>query len=408
MPVYEAPPDDGDHAPRQSYNFCPGYHGIVYRADTNDWGAGPQGHTHGDAQLDDVETASSGITEDEQSETRYKLQSMTWGLVPFWTKRNPDYASKMKTINCRADSLKNNTGLWTSMKQKKRCVVVVQGFFEWLKSGKEKIPHFVKRRDGKLMCFAGLWDCVQYDGLSTRGFEYIDLAKVCLGQEDKHFTYTVITTDSNKQLKFLHDRMPVILENGSKDLRTWLNPGQLTWSKNLQNLLKPFEGELDVYPVKKDVGKVGNNSPDFIIPITELKSNIENFFARGSPDKSAKASESGVDATKVGPRGMQSPVKDEDGNDRETIDHEGTEDNAPLPVPSGTKAGIKRELDDVDDSDDLKRPNKISRIPALSQDSSPVQPVRKTRSATSNNSKSPAKPASKTEGSQKITSFFKK
>lgn len=72
----------------------------------------------------------------------------------------------MKTINCRDDSLYDNRGIWTSMKKKKRCVVIAQGFFEWLKKngGKEKIPHFVKRKDDKLMCFAGLWDCVQYEG----------------------------------------------------------------------------------------------------------------------------------------------------------------------------------------------------------------------------------------------------
>jgi putative SOS response-associated peptidase YedK len=56
--------------------------------------------------------------------------------------------------------------MWTTMKQKKRCIVVCQGFYEWLKKngGKEKIPHYVKRKDGQLMCFAGLWDCVQYEG----------------------------------------------------------------------------------------------------------------------------------------------------------------------------------------------------------------------------------------------------
>ncbi|KAL1836594.1 hypothetical protein VTK73DRAFT_5015 [Phialemonium thermophilum] len=69
LPVYDAPPDgyesdeasgggggeeDNTHharraagpAPRQSYNFAPGYFGIVYRADTPDWGAGPA-RTHG-------------------------------------------------------------------------------------------------------------------------------------------------------------------------------------------------------------------------------------------------------------------------------------------------------------------------------------------------------------------------
>lgn len=56
------------------------------------------------------------------------------------------------------------------MKQKKRCIVVAQGFYEWLKKdgGKTKIPHFVKRKDGQLMCFAGLWDCVKYEGNAVR------------------------------------------------------------------------------------------------------------------------------------------------------------------------------------------------------------------------------------------------
>ena len=89
------------------------------------------------------------------------------GLVPFWTKRNPEYGSVLKTINARDDSLADSKGMWTTMKQKKRCIVVAQGFYEWLKKngGKEKIPHYVKRKDDQLVCFAGLWDCVQYEGL---------------------------------------------------------------------------------------------------------------------------------------------------------------------------------------------------------------------------------------------------
>jgi putative SOS response-associated peptidase YedK len=88
------------------------------------------------------------------------------GLVPFWTKRNPDYGSMLKTINCRDDSLAENRGMWNTMKQRKRCIVVCQGFYEWLKKngGREKIPHFVRRKDGKLMCLAGLWDCAQFEG----------------------------------------------------------------------------------------------------------------------------------------------------------------------------------------------------------------------------------------------------
>lgn len=161
MPVYDAPDDDGAGAPRQSYNFAPGYHGIVYRADVPDYGAGP--HQDKNAAGESAHDVAPPPT-DARGEVRYKLQSMKWGLIPFWTKRNPDYGSMMKTINCRDDSLKENKGMWTTMKQRKRCVVVFQGFYEWLKKGKEKVPHYIKRKDGKLMCVAGLWDCVQYEG----------------------------------------------------------------------------------------------------------------------------------------------------------------------------------------------------------------------------------------------------
>ncbi len=158
MPVSEAPEDSGSDAPRQSYNFAPGYFGVVYRADTPDFGAGPRRDTvHAD-------NAGSSVT-DGSEQTTYRLQSMKWGLVPSWSKRNPDYASMLKTINCRSDSLLSPGGLWASMKSRKRCIVIAQGFFEWLKTGpKDKLPHYVKRKDNQVMCFAGLWDCVQYDG----------------------------------------------------------------------------------------------------------------------------------------------------------------------------------------------------------------------------------------------------
>lgn len=165
MPVDDAPNDDDV---RQTYNFAPGNHGLVYRADVPDYGAGRrrnEGNESTEGDRDGEEDVSTTV--EDPKETKYKLQAMKWGLVPFWTKRSPDYGSMMRTINARDDSLAANGGMWNTMKQKKRCIVVAQGFYEWLKKngGKEKIPHFVKRKDEQLMCFAGLWDCVQYEGI---------------------------------------------------------------------------------------------------------------------------------------------------------------------------------------------------------------------------------------------------
>ncbi|XP_044721243.1 SOS response associated peptidase (SRAP) domain-containing protein [Hirsutella rhossiliensis] len=107
---------------------------------------------------------------------------------------------------------------------------------------------------------------------------------------EKTYRYTIITTDSNKQLKFLYNRMPVIRDPGSDAARTWLDSARREWTRDLQCLLRPFDSALDVYPVSKDVGKVGNNSPSFIIPLDnkENKTNIAKFFA-GAPQKKQAA-----------------------------------------------------------------------------------------------------------------------
>lgn len=169
MQVDEVPEDDEI---RETYNFAPGNFGAVYRAELPD-----QSQPHTEQDANDKQSPKSDLQDQHEENrnkvsaeihTRYKIQSMKWGLVPFWTKRKPEYGALMRTINCRDDSLIEDRGMWTTMKRRKRCVVVCQGFYEWLKKGpgaKEKVPYFVRRKDGDLMCFAGLWDSVTYEGL---------------------------------------------------------------------------------------------------------------------------------------------------------------------------------------------------------------------------------------------------
>jgi hypothetical protein len=125
--------------------------------------------------------------------------------------------------------------------------------------------------------------------------------------------------------------MPVILDPGSDALRTWLDPKRHEWSRDLQSLLKPFGGELDIYPVSKDVGKVGNNSPSFIIPLDskENKSNIANFFANASKASAHKARE-----------GKSAPHSKDKADENKVSDEI-------LPVKPSL---VKRDISDVDDS----------------------------------------------------------
>ncbi|KAK3110854.1 hypothetical protein LTR53_014421 [Teratosphaeriaceae sp. CCFEE 6253] len=466
MPADEAPDDDDV---RHTYNFAPGNHGLIYRAHTSDRGAGSHADHTDDG--DDGEPASkrtklshpAAPTVDGLAtpETKYKLQAAKWGLIPFWTKRAPDYASQLRTINCRDDSLAQSGGMWNTMKQRKRCIVIADGFYEWLKKngGKEKVPHFVKRKDGGLMCFAGLWDCVRYEegpgaGAGVDG----------KGEGEGLYTYTVITTDSNPQLKFLHDRMPVILEPGSEAMRRWLDPLHVGWDKELQGMLVPFKGELECYPVDKAVGKVGNNSPSFVVPVDskENKKNIANFFANQKAAQSSPAENTSVARDEKAEKGQvkqgmkreedfAAVVKQEPDEHRTTTsDVEDPESNAPLPKPEGvtdagveaamkretdalddatltqavdehTDRGIKRDISELDDETLLaaaaaaaaaaksppSKESSPSKKPAGRASASPVKGATpaKTRSATTNGTK--AKMPNR-EGNVRITAFFGK
>ncbi|KAK0701519.1 hypothetical protein B0T21DRAFT_378819 [Apiosordaria backusii] len=421
LQVDDAPADEGDGAPRQSYNFAPGYNGVVYRADVGERGAGP---AHPFSQNEPQEESSTSSPppppppppqqqqqQEAPSSTPYKLQSMKWGLIPFWTKSSPSYPSTLKTINCRDDSLAQPGGMWASMKSKKRCLVTAQGFYEWLQKGKEKIPHYIKRKDGKLMLLAGLWDCA-----TLPSPHHPDQQE---GEEaHKVWSYTIITTSSNPQLKFLHDRMPVILDPGSPEMKTWLDPKRCEWSQDLQRVLKPYSGVLEVYPVSKEVGKVGNNDPVFIVPVAskENKGNIANFFFANAAAKNKKQPPP-LKGEEEGEAEVEKPSGEKEIKSMEAVkkegDQGGVEFEPPLTTPQ--KRGIKREAYTTETITDEEPPRK-----KLQEDTttgkkweSPVKPTSRPKiSATSNHTsgRSPAKKKGKVApagaGTQKITKFF--
>lgn len=190
--------------------------------------------------------------------------------------------------------------------------------------------------------------------------------------------------------------MPVILEPASENMKKWLDPGRREWTNDLQSMLKPFEGKLEVYPVSKDVGKVGNNSPSFIIPLDskENKSNIANFFANASKQKETKSKD-----IKSAP--FKSTTKKEEDETRdawikqEKADLEVNPDEIPDTKDSqGQLSGVKRKASDASQTSPL-----------------PVKQVKKAEtgkiSATKNRVKSPVK-SQVPKGSQKITNFFTK
>lgn len=177
---------------------------------------------------------------------RRQMTLLKWGLVPSWAK-DPAIGNKM--INARAESAAEKPAFRAPFRRK-RCLIPADGFYEWKKppEGKKvKQPYFVKRADGKLLAFAGLWDCWR----APDGGEL----KTC----------TILTTQANEIMQPIHDRMPVILPE--KNFAVWLDPKNQD-PKKLSAVLQPYPSEnLVAYPVSLAVNSPQNDTPECLEPV---------------------------------------------------------------------------------------------------------------------------------------------
>lgn len=176
-------------------------------------------------------------------ESPNKIEEMVWGLIPHWAK-DPKIGNEL--INARAESLLEKPAFKDSF-LKRRCLVPADGFYEWKKEGKEKIPYYIKLKDNSIFAFAGLYDIwKREDGKLIK-------------------TFTIITTEPNDLVREIHNRMPVILR--SEDEKIWINKEEKNITK-LLSLLKPYPSEeMEAYPVSKRVNNPSYDSEDLIKPI---------------------------------------------------------------------------------------------------------------------------------------------
>lgn len=166
---------------------------------------------------------------------------MRWGLVPRWAK-----PGQMKSIliNARSETVAQKPAFRDAFRHR-RCLVPADGFFEWKKEGRARMPWLFEPVEGGPFCFAGLWESWE-----APDFEPLE-------------SFTILTTTPNDVLAEFHDRMPVILPKQAQE--AWLadDAGEGT----LLSVLKPLpDRSLRARPVNPRLNSVAHDDPACIEP----------------------------------------------------------------------------------------------------------------------------------------------
>ncbi len=170
---------------------------------------------------------------------RTQFQNMKWGLPWSYTNAKTGKTISREMINSTAEKA---FFVHRNIIFKKRCVIPLDGYYEFFHFTGEVYPHFIKPREGILFA-GGVWD----EHVNTQTGEI-------------SHRFSIITTPPNPLAKRLHNnprapngpRMLLLLEEQA--IPRFLDPK--TDKDALKSLFKPFdENQLEAYPVARFLRK---------------------------------------------------------------------------------------------------------------------------------------------------------
>jgi len=125
------------------------------------------------------------------------VDTARWGLVPPWAK-DPRAGSRM--INARAETVAESPAFAPSF-QRRRCLVPADGWYEWVRTGKQRQAYYMTPRDSSVLAFAGIWTMWR----GTRGTKTNPI-------EGEHSLFGFLTCEANAVVAPIHPKArPVIL-----------------------------------------------------------------------------------------------------------------------------------------------------------------------------------------------------
>ena len=167
-----------------------------------------------------------------------------WGLIPFWAK---DKKIGHHMINARVETLDQKPSFRQPF-ARRRCLIPTNAYYEWSKDKEQKIPMLIRLQSAKPFAFAGLWEVWKPAG------------------EEPVLSCTIITTESNRLIRPIHDRMPLIIP--PEHYRSWLGENRMTPEEMNAILSVDLSNDLEIYPVSTWVNNPRNDSAECIQPVS--------------------------------------------------------------------------------------------------------------------------------------------
>lgn len=184
-----------------------------------------------------------------------KIQLMEWGLIPFFAKdtKNAVVLSN-KTLNARGESI-FETASFKYSAPNKRCLIMVDGFFEHYHYGGKAYPFFIKMKDNRPFFIGGLYSYWKND-------------KEGIGK----YTVSLITTEANPLMKKIHNggvnagRMPFIVPDELADKWLTVDGGDKAGKEEVLSMIRPYDDvKMTAYTVGRLRGKQAvENTPEAI------------------------------------------------------------------------------------------------------------------------------------------------
>lgn len=198
---------------------------------------------------------------------RNHIAVMKWGLIPHYaTDSKPDH---YKIFNKRIESLSTaqSNKYFDKIAEKKRCVVILDGFYEWKGATGHKQPYYAHLEINEPIVLAGIFENSRVTDAS--------------GETKTFQSFAILTGEPSRKFSELHDRQPVLLN--ADQMERWLDPtvpvGSILSEIARNSASEAFQSQfsLDFYPVTKRMTNAHYQEADCTAPI-KLSSDIMSSF----------------------------------------------------------------------------------------------------------------------------------